>query len=206
MKKIFTIICIIFFPSLLYSQDLSIIQKIRTHPELKQELQGWIEQIIQEWKGEVVELEFPKNSIFKNSLAVFITAKKNGKVRGCMGTLSPREENLAQEIRKNLKLAFAKDPNNRPIEAQEIPGMEIYVSALDSPRLLSRPYQINPARDAILIRSGSKEAVALPGEAKTLRYLLAFLKSKAGIKNRESFQLYRLESETVDIFFPSSRP
>lgn len=196
--KLFLIVILLFvFPQNLYSQDLSIIQKIRTSPELKKQLQDWLQTVVREWEtGAVIEV-LPHSPLFKQSLAVFVTAKKEGVVRGCMGTLHPREENLAQEIRANLKLAFTQDPQHRPVQKDEISGMEIFVSALGSPKLLSKPYQINPAREAILIRSGSKEAITLPGEAKTLRYLLAFLKTKAGIRKNENFQLYRLESESV---------
>ncbi len=198
-KKIIIFCCFIFFSQNLYSQDISIIQKIRSHADLQKQLQDWVQNVVYEWKGETTESNFPVSPLFKQSLAVFVTAKKEGQVKGCMGSLRPRKENLAQEIRENLKLAFTKDPQHRPVLKDEVSGMEIFVSALGSPRLLSKPYQVSPAHEAILMRSGSKEAIALPGEAKTLRYLLAFLKAKAGIGKKENFQLYRLESETVEV-------
>jgi AMMECR1 domain-containing protein len=199
MKKLLITFCLILLPSFACAQDLSILQKIRTSPELKQQLQDWVQAVVKEWETGSEIKALPSPPLFRQSLAIFVTAKKEGKVRGCMGTLSPRQKNMAEEIRANLKLAFTQDPWHRPIQKDEIQGMEIYISALGTPRLLSAPYQINPARDAILIRSGSKEAVALPGEAKTLRYLVAFLRSKAGIRKTESYQLYRMDSETVDL-------
>lgn len=198
-KKYFFILVFCALPFPLFSQDISLIQKIRQSPELQNQLQAWIEQAIRVWKGEAIQLQYPTDPLFQKPLAVFVTAKKNGEVRGCMGTLLPREKSLADEILKNLKKAFSQDPRHRPIRSDELAEMEIYISALSSPKLLSKPYQINPARDAILMRSGSKEAIALPGEAKTLRYLLAFLKSKAGIQKSDHFLLYRLRSESVGV-------
>ncbi len=200
-KTIFiSIFCLL--PLCLLAQDISLIQKIRQSPELQKQLQVWLMQTIQIWQGENIKLHYPADSLFQKPLAVFVTAKKNGEVRGCVGTLLPREKSLADEILKNLKMAFSQDPRHRPIQKDEVPGMEIYISALSSPKLLSKPYQINPARDAILMRSGSKEALALPGEAKTLRYLIAFLKAKAGLRNPDPYLLYRLQSESVGVIMP----
>lgn len=193
-----------FLPRALFAQDLSILEKIRQTPALQKQMQAWVEQVVREWRGSGEALAYPQDPLFQKPLAVFITAKKGDEVRGCMGTLQPQEKSLADEIRKNLRRAFTQDPRHRPIQKSELPGMEIYVSAVGDPQLLTKPYQVNPARDAILMRSGSKEAIALPGEAKTLRYLLAFLKSKAGIKKSEPFQLYRLRSESLGLRLPAS--
>ena len=199
MKSFLIVILLFIFPQNIYSQNISVIQKIRTIPRLQNQLEFLVGMIVKEWKGDHTSIEFSPDPIFRKPLGVFITAKKGDEVRGCVGSLLPHEKDLEQEIRRNLKLAFTQDPRHRPVQKEETSGMEIFVSALGSPKLLSKPYQINPAREAILIRSGSKEALALPGEAKTLRYLLAFLKAKAGIQKSENFQLYRLESESVEV-------
>ncbi|GEM_PF-1580437 len=205
LKLFFISFFLVLFSPHVFSQDLSILQKIKTTPRLREQLQNWVHRVIAEWKGEYVSLELPLNPIFQKPLAVFITAKKGGEVRGCMGSLIPHEKNMAEEIRRNLKLAFTQDPRHRPIQKDEIKGMNIYVSALRKQELLTKPYQVNPFRDAIMIQSGSKQAVLLPGEAKTFRYLLAFLKAKAGI-HQEPFQLYRMESETVELALDPSSP
>lgn len=203
MKKIvyFISICsfIYLFSPNLFSQSISIIQKIRSDPRLQAQMKNWVMAVVKEWEtGEEPNAE-DLDAVFKKPLAVFVTAKRLGEVRACMGTLVPHEKDLADEIRRNLNLAFRQDPRHRPVQKDDLLGMEIYISSLADPKLLSKPYQINPARDAILMKSGSKEAVALPGEAKTTRYLLAFLKAKAGIKKDENFQLYRMESESIKI-------
>lgn len=139
---------------------------------------------------------------FTKPLALFVTARKAGKVLGCMGTLRPKEGNLAQEIATNLEKAFSMDPRHHPIQRSDTPGMEIYITAVSSPRQVTRWDTLNPARDSIWVRHGNKEAVVLAGEAKTLRYLLAFAKAKAGIKKNEAFQVYRLQTKTLMVKLP----
>lgn len=203
-KKYLLLFCFSVIPFKLFAQDPQLIEDIRKNPALHSQMQNWVEQVVRLWKGDEIHLQYPQDPLFQKPLGLFVTAKKRGEVRGCMGSLLPREKSLADEVLKNLQKAFSHDPRHRPIQKDELPGMHIYVSALGSPKLLSKPYQIDPARDAILLKSGGKEAVALPGEAKTLRYLLAFLKAKAGLRKTENFQLYRLHSESLEVVLPQS--
>ncbi len=195
----------LFFPFSIFASETSPLYQIKTNPQLQKELQAWVSELLEEWEGKKENLKLPTSNVFQKPLAVFVTAKKGNEVRGCMGTLRPREKNLAEEIRTNLRLAFSRDPRHRPVQKDEVAEMEIYISSVSNPKLVSELSSLDPARDAVMIKSGSREAVALPGEAKTLRYLLAFLKSKAGIHRGENFQLYRMESETVEVMLPSSR-
>jgi hypothetical protein len=70
--------------------------------------------------------------------------------------------------------------------------MEIYLTTAGTPQAVERFDALSPRHDAILLKSGAKEAVVLPGEARTLRYLLAFAKAKAGVKKGEPYVVYRL--------------
>jgi AMMECR1 domain-containing protein len=134
---------------------------------------------------------------FEKPVALFVTAKKEDRVLGCMGTLQPQQARLADEIFFNLQKAFSRDPRHRPISQNQIEGLEIVLTAVDSPQLIEDPKKINPAQDSVLVRHGKKEAVVLAGEARTLRYLLAFAKAKAGIVKGEPFQVYRLTTRIL---------
>ncbi len=173
------------------------IEKLRTDPVLRAELQQILEAGLHRAFGEPAPAKNP-SEFFQTPLPVFITLKKGGKVRGCMGSLYPKSGTLADEIARNLEWALFRDPRHRAVQRQEISGMEVYLTAVGNPVPVKSIDSISPANDGAYLRYGSKEAVVLPGEAKTQRYLLALLKAKAGIKKGEAYRLYRLSSSTLD--------
>lgn len=193
MKKLFLVLItfhslFFFFPVLAQSP----FQDLQTSSRLQAQLQRIVQTAVERNFNNPESLPDPLDPFFLKPLPVFVTAKKNGVVRGCMGSLRPRASHLAEEIQINLERAFSQDLWHRPIRKDEVPGMEIYISTVGNPQPVLQMGQLIPERDGVLIRSGSKEAVLLPGEARTQRYMLAFLKAKAGIRKGEPYQLYRL--------------
>lgn len=199
--KVFSFLLVLLFPLTapagLSLQDFSL---IRSDPALRAQLQEVIGSAVRKAFGE--KGSPPKNLsplFLKASTPVFITAKKGEEVRGCMGSLNPKKGSLAEEIEHNLRLAFLKDPRHRPILREEVGGLEIFVTAVGEPSEVSRWDSLVPARDAILLKSGEKASVVLPGEAKTLRYLKAFARAKAGIRKGEAYQIFKLKTESVSV-------
>jgi len=184
------------------AQALQRFQTIRSDPRLQAQLAQIVDTAVRRALGKEAALPEGLDPVFQRPMGVFVTAKRGDEVRGCMGSLQPKQGSLAEEIVKNLDLAFTRDPRHRPIRQEELPGMEIYLSAVGDPQPVFRWDALSPARDGILLKSGSKEAVVLPGEAKTLRYLLAFAKAKAGIRRGEAYQLYRLPAEVLSVALP----
>jgi len=194
-----------FKPARSSSQDVTLVrfEKIRSDPQLKSQLEGMVRRAVQSAFGDRAGLKpAPTEGIdplLRDPFPAFITAKKGEKVRGCMGSLETRTSSLETEIQKNLKLAFTQDPRHPPIQKDELVGMEIFITAVGTPKAVQRLSQISPARDGLLIRSGNREAVVLPGEAKTTRYLLAFARAKAGIKRGVSYQVFQLPTATMSM-------
>ncbi|MDX1387213.1 MAG: AMMECR1 domain-containing protein, partial [bacterium] len=139
---------------------------------------------------------------FQRPLGIFVTAKKAGKILGCMGNLHPQEENLAAEVITNLSKAFGQDPRHLPIEAHQVGGLEIFITWVGRPRAISRPETLNPFRDSIMVSQGRRRAIVLAGEAKTLRYQLALARAKAGIRTDQPYQIYRLTSKSLSVKIP----
>lgn len=140
--------------------------------------------------------------IFSKPQALFLTLKKADRTYGCMGALQAQGKNLLEEIQLVLPKALFQDPRHPAVGATDLPGMEVYLSAVGQPLRVDDVNRINPARDAILAKSGAKAGVVLPGEAKTLRYLLDFAKAKAGIGDQEAFQVYKVPTVTVMVKLP----
>ncbi|MCC6273396.1 MAG: AMMECR1 domain-containing protein [Deltaproteobacteria bacterium] len=185
-------------PSLGQEDPLSRFRAIRASPQLRAQLAAVVDVAVRRAFGEAAPLPEGLDAVFLGPMGVFVTAKRGDEVRGCMGSLAPKKGSLAEEIAANLQLAFFRDPRHRSIRREELAGMKIFLSATGGPLAIERWGSVSPARDAILLKSGAKEAVVLPGEARTQRYLLAFAKAKAGIKKGEAFRLYRLPVEVIE--------
>jgi AMMECR1 domain-containing protein len=181
------------------SQDLHPFDEISQTPAYQIQLKEILRQAIAHNFGAGGTLPQNLSPPFQKTLALFVTAKKGDQVLGCMGTLQAQQARMAEEIFFNLQKAFSQDPRHHPISQNQINGIEIVLTAVDSPKQINSIPAINPARDSVLIRHGRKEAVVLVGEARTLHYLLAFAKAKAGIVPGEPFQVYRLTTHILSI-------
>jgi AmmeMemoRadiSam system protein B/AmmeMemoRadiSam system protein A len=122
--------------------------------------------------------------------AAFVTLKRNGQLRGCIG--SPRAwRPLAEDVCDNaFKAAFA-DPRFPPLTASELEGLDLSISVLTPPRpmqvndqadLLS---QLRPRQDGLIIEDRGRSALFLPSVWEQLPDPAAFLthlKAKAGMR------------------------
>ncbi len=50
----------------------------------------------------------------------FVTLKKDGMLRGCIGTIEPTQSSLAEEIIQNAISAGTKDPRFDSVEEEEL--------------------------------------------------------------------------------------
>lgn len=80
--------------------------------------------------------DLPKE-FFERKAGIFITIKKNGELRGCVGTYLPTKENIAQEIISNAIKAAARDYRFNPIGKEELPSLSYEVYILGKPELIS---------------------------------------------------------------------
>lgn len=131
--------------------------------------------------------DFPE--ILFNKGAAFVTLTKNGELRGCIGSLMPRQA-IALDIAANTFAAAMEDSRFSPVTADELPSVDISVSLLssyepinyaDEADLLS---QLQPGVDGLVIRDGDRQGLFLPSVWKQLpdsKEFLNNLKIKAGL-------------------------
>ncbi len=97
----------------------------------------------------------------------FVTLTKRGKLRGCIGLIMP-EEPLFQAVLHNTRGAARRDPRFAPVEAGELPELEIEISILTEPKLLTfrSPEelleQLRPHETGVVLRLGEYRATFLP--------------------------------------------
>jgi len=122
-------------------------------------------------------------------LATFVTLKKHGQLRGCIGTLTAQRP-LVEDVVYNAWQAAAHDPRFDPVQADELRHLHVNISILSPPRafpvaseadLISR---LRPGEDGLIIEDGDHRATFLPSVWQQLPDPLAFihhLKLKAGL-------------------------
>jgi len=68
--------------------------------------------------------------------ASFVTLRRGGRLRGCIGSLEPRRP-LALDVHQNALAAAFKDPRFPPLSGEEWPETELEVSVLSRPEPLA---------------------------------------------------------------------
>jgi AmmeMemoRadiSam system protein A len=91
---------------------------------------------------------------------VFVTLKKRGNLRGCIGRMTP-DRPLANLIGAMALQAAFEDPRFAPVTLKELPDLEIEISVLTPMQPVSGPGAI-VVRDGVLLKKRGRSAVFLP--------------------------------------------
>ncbi len=91
----------------------------------------------------------------------FVTLKKNGDLRGCVGHI-PAETPLPQTVGAMAAQAAFNDPRFPPLIRNEFGQILIEISALTPPRQIRGPDDIEVGRDGVILSKEGKSAVFLP--------------------------------------------
>jgi AmmeMemoRadiSam system protein A len=99
-------------------------------------------------------------SCFSLSQGVFVTLEMHGKLRGCIGVIEPREP-LRESIIHCARSAAFNDPRFPPLQREEVPGLEIEISALSElfPIALQ---QIEIGKHGLLVATENHRGLLLP--------------------------------------------
>lgn len=125
---------------------------------------------------------------------VFVSFKKRGELRGCIGTIYPTTENVAEEIIRNAVEAGQRDPRFQPIAEREIGELEVSVDELLEPELASRD-ELDPKEYGVIVTSGMRRGLLLPDleGVDTVEYQLSVALQKAGIYRGEDYSIERFK-------------
>lgn len=126
---------------------------------------------------------------------VFVSLKKHGHLRGCIGTIEPLQENIAAEIIHNAVSAAMHDPRFWPVEFKELPELKISVDVLSPPEPVKSERELDPRRYGVIVRSRGRTGLLLPNleGINTVEEQLAIARQKAGIRPDEPVEIERFE-------------
>jgi len=100
----------------------------------------------------------------KTKMATFVTLKKNGNLRGCIGSLAPIAP-LYQSIHDNTINAALEDFRFSPVQSSELPEIEIHISILSPITDIVSLDEFIIGEHGIIIEKGFHRAVYLPDVA-----------------------------------------
>lgn len=140
-------------------------------------------------------LTYPLPEEMQKKAGVFVSLKNKGRLRGCIGTIRPTRDNLAQEIIQNALSAGSSDPRFPPVTLEELSQLEISVDILGPPEEVSGPGELDPKRYGVIVEKGDRRGLLLPdlGGIDSVEEQIDIARQKAGIGPRENYKLYRFE-------------
>jgi len=131
----------------------------------------------------------------KSKAGVFVSLHKGNELRGCIGTIEPGEDNIAQEIIRNAVHSATRDPRFNPVTADELPQLEYTVDILTEPEPVNGEKELDPKKYGVIVEAGWRRGLLLPDleGVDTVKRQLEICRMKAGIGSEEPVKLYRFE-------------
>jgi len=91
----------------------------------------------------------------------FVSLHREGRLRGCIGTIGPTRDSLAEEIVGNAIEAATRDPRFPPLAPDELGDLDIKVDVLHPPESCSLQ-DLDPSRFGVITTSGWRRGLLLP--------------------------------------------
>lgn len=146
-------------------------------------------------EGKTLEIEDDISPEMKVRSGVFVSIKKHGELRGCIGTYSPSTKNVAHEIIQNAISAATQDPRFPPVSNKELDSLEYSVDVLTEPEKVSQKEELDPQKYGIIVKKGERRGLLLPDleGVDTVDEQIGIASMKAGISPSEEIELYRFK-------------
>jgi len=145
--------------------------------------------------GQVIATEEAAPEIRERQAAAFVSIHKGEALRGCIGTIAPMYENLAEEIIRNGIAAATRDPRFSAITPEELPELTINVDVLSEPEQIDDIALLDVKKYGVIVVNGMRRGVLLPDleGVDTPEQQIHIAMQKAGIAFDETIDLYRFE-------------
>jgi len=125
---------------------------------------------------------------------VFVTLRKAGELRGCVGHLGPTRSTLAEEVAVCSVLAGHQDGRFDAVRPSELPQLTYEISVLTPPEPTNLE-GLDPATYGVIVTSGNRRGVLLPDldGVDTVAEQIRICRRKAGIQADAPVQLMRFQ-------------
>lgn len=156
----------------------------------RQSLEGYVK------TGAYIEQpkDLPKELLSKKA-GVFVSLKKAGRLRGCIGTIFAAQPTIAQEIIRNAVSAGTGDTRFEPVQEHELPLLEYSIDVLGAPEPIETIEQLDVERYGVIVSKGFRKGLLLPclEGVDTPQEQVRIALQKAGIREDENYKMERFE-------------
>lgn len=133
--------------------------------------------------------------MFEAKAGTFVSLKKHGALRGCIGTIGPTEDHVALEIVANAVKAAFEDPRFPALEKDEMNELEITVDVLLPPEEIESLDELDVTKYGVIVTSDYKRGLLLPNleGIDTVEEQVRIAKQKGSITDEDTVTLERFE-------------
>ena len=135
----------------------------------------------------------------------FVTLHKHGQLRGCIGNIIGQQP-LYLTVRDMAVAAAAHDPRFKPVKTDELKDIEVEVSVLSKPRVISNADEIVMGKHGVIVSRGMRSGIYLPQVATETgwsreQFLSSLCAHKAGLsEDAWKDPKTRIEIFTAEVF------
>ena len=149
------------------------------------------------------EPDVPSTGEFPGATGAFVTLKKHGELRGCIGTLEC-QRTLPEEVARVAVSAALEDPRFSPVRPSELDDLDVEVSVLGPLERIdpSDPSAIEIGRHGLVVEFGARRGLLLPQVATEWKMdretFLSHTCAKAGLPGdcwRKGASVYRFAAD-----------
>ncbi|MBI2934687.1 MAG: AmmeMemoRadiSam system protein A [Chloroflexi bacterium] len=130
----------------------------------------------------------------RGKAGVFVSLKKDGQLRGCIGTFEPTTVNVAEEIVSNAIASATRDPRFPPVTEDELPSLAYSVDVLSKPSPACKE-DLDPRKFGVIVQCGWRKGLLLPDleGVETVEQQIEICRCKANIGPNEPTKLFCFE-------------
>lgn len=148
-------------------------------------------------RGTLLTIDNVKDEeLLNDKKGVFVSLKINGKLRGCIGTIAPVTDTIAEEIIRNSLSAAINDLRFSPLTQEELKEIDISVDLLHEPEKTTFE-ELDPKEYGVIVSFGAKRGLLLPNleGIDTSEQQVAIAMEKGNIRPSDNYVLERFKVE-----------
>jgi len=150
-------------------------------------------------EGKVVAAPDEPSDLLSQRAGCFVSIKtRAGELRGCIGTIEPSKDALADEIILNAISAATRDPRFAPVRADELTVLKYSVDVLSQPEA-AKLNDLDPGVYGVIVedKNGVRRGLLLPNlkGIETAAQQVEIASRKAGIPAGDEINLWRFRAQ-----------
>ena len=133
--------------------------------------------------------------LLNRKAGTFVSIHEFGRLRGCIGTISPCEKNVKEEIISNAISACSRDPRFDPIRSDELKYLDISVDVLGETEDIDSRDELDVKRYGVIVSCGNRRGLLLPDldGVDSVEQQIDIAREKGNIGKDEPYKLQRFE-------------